>query len=278
MNQTMFGRRIVGDGAPTIIVAEVGINHGGDPGQAEALVRAAASAGADAVKFQTYHTANRVAPDSPIAEVLRRCELSFAQQAQLKALADSLGIEFFSTPFDAECVAFLDELGVPAVKIASFDLVNHELVRSVIATRRLVIASTGMATRAEVDHVVLMARADQVPLVLLHCVSAYPTQPHEADLAVIAHLRALYDVPVGYSDHTLGVDVASLSVAAGAVMIEKHFTLDRSADGPDHALSADPLQLRALCDRARQIEAILGSGELRCREVERPIMSYRRRT
>ncbi|MBL8141012.1 MAG: N-acetylneuraminate synthase family protein [Acidobacteria bacterium] len=271
-----LGQKAIGNGAPTVVVAEIGINHGGDLEAAERLVRAAAAASADAVKFQTYHTANRVPSGSPLFPLLRRCELSYEAQTHLKLLAESLGIAFFSTPFDQECADFLDDLGVPAFKLASFDIVNRPLARHVLAKGRLVIASTGMASRSEVDAFVASAKAASAPLVLLHCISAYPTPDDAAHLRVIDTLRSLYSTPVGYSDHTLGIDVPVLAVAAGAVMLEKHFTLDRSLEGPDHALSADPAQLRALVERVRVVERILGSEALCCREVEKPIVPYRR--
>lgn len=276
MNALTLGRRPIGNGARTIVVAEIGINHGGDRGAAERLVRAAAEAGADAVKFQTYRTARRVLAGSPIYDLLERCELSFDAQRDLKHLAEALGLEFFSTPFDEECVDFLDSLGVCAFKLASFDIVNGPLARRVIGTRRLLIASTGMASRDEVDALVGTTRDASVPLVLLHCISSYPTPDECANLRVIETLRSRYGVPVGYSDHTLGVDASVLAVAAGAVMLEKHFTLDRNLDGPDHALSADPALMQTLVDRVRSVEQMLGSGALGCREIEQPILQYRR--
>lgn len=276
MPEITLGGRRVAPGEPVFVVAEVGINHGGDPAQAEALVRAAAAAGADAVKFQTYRTEARVPADSPYFGLLKRCELPFARQAEMKRLAESLGLLFFSTPFDSECVDFLDAIGVPAFKLASFDIVNGALTRRVLAKGRPVIASTGMADRVEVDAFVEAANRGRVPFALLHCVSAYPTPPHEANLRVIGRLRELYGVPTGYSDHTLGVETPVLAAAAGALIIEKHFTLDRAAEGPDHALSADPAQLAELVRRVREVELALGRDDLECRAVEKPSLQFRR--
>jgi sialic acid synthase SpsE len=260
----------------TFIVAELGINHNGDPALARRLVREAAAAGADAVKLQTYVTELRAARDSPIHENLRRCELGHDAQRELQRLAHELGVVFFSTPFDAASVAFLERLEVPLYKIASCDLVNHALLREVAATGRPVLLSRGMADRAEIDAAVELLARRGCAVALLHCVSAYPTPAAHASLRAIRTLAEAYDRPVGFSDHTLGIEVAALAVAAGACVIEKHFTLDRSMSGPDQALSADPAEMRSLVARVRAVEQVLGTGELRCLDVERDILRYRR--
>lgn len=273
-----IGTRTVGDDHPAFVIAEVGINHGGDRKAAERLVHEAARAGADAVKFQTYVTEKRVARDSPIYDVLKKCELAREAQAELKDVAKEAGVLFFSTPFDAESADFLAGIGVPLFKIASFDIVNLALVRRVAGYRRPMIVSRGMATKAEVDAAVRAVKAAGAPLALLHCISAYPTPRHAANLRVMATMARHYDCPIGFSDHTLGVDVPVLAVAAGAKLIEKHFTLDRSLPGPDHQLSADPAQLAEMVQRIRDTEAVLGRGDLVAYEAEQGTMQYRRPT
>ncbi len=271
-------RTVVGDGQRTYVVAELGINHGGDLRTACTLASEAARAGASAIKLQTYRTEARVAKDSPIYGVLKAAELSASQQGEVIAEARHLGIAAFSTPFDDTSVEELAKLGVPAFKIASFDVVNHRLLRTVAAHRLPVIMSRGMASQEELDAALEILEAQGCPCVILHCVSAYPTPPEQANLRVIEALRARYQWPIGYSDHTIGVQAAPAAVAMGAVALEKHFTLDKSAPGPDHALSADPADLRELVARVRQVEKMLGSGRFQTFEAERSTLQYRRAT
>lgn len=271
-----IAEREVGAGHPVFVVAEVGINHGGSVEMAKQLVEAVAKSGADAVKFQTYRTEKRVARDSPIFDILKKCELGEAAHRELVRVARDVGVPFFSTPFDPESVELLESLGVPAYKIASFDIVNLSLIRAAAAKGRPLIVSRGMADVGEVDCAVEVMEKARIPYMLLHCVSAYPLKPEDANLRIIATLQRRYACPVGYSDHTIGIEVPALAVAAGACAIEKHFTLDRNTPGPDHALSADPKDLRAMVERIRAIEPVLGRGEVRRLEAEVAIVPYRR--
>lgn len=271
-----IGAREVGTGYPTFVVAEVGINHGGNVEIAKRLIEAASKSGADAVKFQTYRTEKRVARDSPIFDILKTCELDKAAHRDLVRVARDIGILFFSTPFDPESIDLLESLDVPAYKIASFDIVNLSLIRSAAATRRPLIVSRGMADANEIDRAIEVMETARVPYMLLHCVSAYPLKPEDANLRIIAALQRRYACPVGYSDHTIGIEVPVLAVAAGACAIEKHFTLDRNTPGPDHALSAEPKDLRAMVERVRALEPILGMSEIRRLEAEHAIVPYRR--
>ncbi|MGZ8475188.1 MAG: N-acetylneuraminate synthase family protein [Candidatus Limnocylindria bacterium] len=266
----------VGPSRPTFLVAELGINHGGDVEVAKRLVEAAAQAGANAVKLQTYRTEERVPRDSPIYDVLKDAELDEAGHRELKLVAADSGVGLLSTPFDEESVALLSDLGVPAYKIASFDIVNLRLIQVVASQGKPVIISRGMAPLAESDRAAELVGASGSPLILLHCVSAYPLPPADANLAVMDTMRARYGCPVGFSDHTMGIDVPALAVARGADMIEKHFTLDRTAPGPDHALSAEPAEFAALCSRVRDVETILGSSEPRLLDAEAGTLPYRR--
>ncbi len=268
----------VGDGHPTYVIAEIGINHGGDMATAHRLVAEAARAGANAIKLQSYRTEARVPADSPVFGVLKAAELSSRQQGELFAEARRLGVAAFSTPFDDEAVAALAKLGVPAFKIASFDIVNLRLLRAVAAHRLPVVVSRGMASAEEVDRALELLDQAGCPCVILHCISAYPTPIEAANLRVIPALRLRYPWPIGYSDHTLGVEAAVAAVAAGAVALEKHFTLDTRAPGPDHALSADPSTMRELVRRVREVEKMLGSDQLRVYDAERGTLQYRRVT
>ncbi len=268
--------REIGEAVRTFIIAEAGINHEGDAGVAERMIVEAAATGADAIKFQTYRAERRVDRNSPIFGVLRRCELSGSVHRRLAKIARDEGIIFFSTPFDHEAVDLLESLQVSLFKIASFDLVNLALIARVVEARKPVLLSRGMADCREIDAALDLVASAGVPAALLHCVSSYPTPTSEANLRAIHRLRERYAVPIGYSDHTLGLDVAVASIAAGAVILEKHFTLDRERPGADHALSLDPPLLAALVTEVREMEAILGTGEIGCRAVEREILRYRR--
>lgn len=273
-----IGSRTVGPGHPCYVIAEAGVNHGGDPDLAFRLVDAAAAAGADAVKFQTFK-ADRVAspqaakaayqrratpPDEAQLDMLRRLELPFEVFAELDAYCRRLGIQFLSTPFDEESAAFLAQLGIPAFKVASGEITNLPFLRRLAGYGRPLIISTGMAGLGEVEAAVAaVTEAGCRQLVLLHCVSSYPADPSDVNLRALDTLRAAFGVPVGYSDHTLGTEIALAAVARGACVLEKHFTLDRDLPGPDHAASLEPGQLRDLVAAVRRVEAALGDGRKR---------------
>jgi len=277
-----FGDRKVGEGFPVFVIAEVGINHNGDMNAAEKLLVEAAKAGADAVKLQTYITEKRVARDSPVYDVLKKCELSFDQQKKLFELGRELGITIFSTPFDEEAVDFLESVNTPIYKVASFDSVNKMLLRKIGTTKKPVIMSTGMTNLEELGAAwKALGGADDgsgCDLALLHCVSSYPLDDKKANLAVVPYLHELHGGPVGYSDHTIGIEVPALAVAAGAQLLEKHFTLDTAADGPDHAMSADPTTLQEMIKKVRWVEKVMGVRTLGVRDAERSIVPFRRAT
>ncbi len=270
------GKRPIGEGEPVFVIAEAGINHNGDPELAEELIREAKTSGADAIKFQTYITEKRVPKDSPIFGILKQCELSFKQQEELFRKADSAGILFFSTPFDEESADFLSEIGVPLIKIASFDIVNLKLLRHVSKKKIPMIVSRGMANEAEVDRAVDIFEENEVPYAILHCISSYPNKEENANLRVIQTLKEKYTCPIGYSDHTLGIRTPVLAVASGATVIEKHFTLDQAMPGPDHTISCDPSLMSEMIQQIRETEKILGGGALKVYEAEIPTLVYRR--
>lgn len=266
--------RPVGPGHPVYIIAELSANHGGSFEQAAQTLRAMKEAGADAVKIQTY-TADTLTLDSDqpwfriqggtlwdgstLHQLYQQAAMPWEWTPRLQTLARELGLHFFSTPFDATAVDFLQQLDVPAFKIASFELVDLPLLRRIAATGKPIIASTGMATLDEITEAVATLRqAGARELALLKCTSAYPAPPEEMHLRTIADMAARFQVPAGLSDHTLGTAVPVAAVALGACIIEKHFTLSRSLPGPDSAFSLEPAEFRAMVEAIRQAERALG--------------------
>lgn len=257
------------------VIAEAGVNHNGDLALARTLIDIAIEAGADAVKFQTFDPEAVVSEVAPKAEyqirntgtaesqrdMLQRLTLPPSAFAELSARARDRGITFLSTPFDPASAALLIELGVPALKVPSGELTNLPFLRRLAAARRPLLISTGMATLDEVRQAVVTVRdCGARDVALLHCVSSYPAEPASCNLRAMQTMREAFDVPVGWSDHTLGTDVALAAAALGAAVVEKHFTSDRRLEGPDHAASLEPPELRALVDGIRAVESALGSG------------------
>ena len=265
--------RDIGPGSPSYVIAEISANHNGGKQEALAMVDAAAAAGADAVKLQTYTpdtmTIDVEAPDFKIEKGLwagrylydlyQQAYTPWEWHADLFERARARQLTVFSTPFDETAVDFLETLDVPAHKIASFELTHLPLIRRAARTGKPLIMSTGMASWAEIDEAVATARAaGTAELILLHCVSGYPTPACDANLATIPAMAARYGVPVGLSDHTLGTAVATAAVALGACLVEKHFILDRRSDAPDAAFSLEPGELRTLATNLREASAALG--------------------
>lgn len=250
------------------IIAEVGNNHEGDFSLAQRMVALAARAGVDAVKFQTIRPERFCSrKNEQRFQTLKRFELSDEQFSKLAETARDEGIHFMSTPFDIESVDMLDAL-VPVFKIASGDMLFFPLLKKIARTKKPVIMSTGMANLEEVRQArgaiedVWRTQNINPGIVLLHCVVSYPTPINEANLQAIATLRGEFGDLVGYSDHTLGIDAAVLSVALGARVIEKHFTIDKNhSTFRDHQLSADPAEMQALVERVRIASELLGSGQ-----------------
>lgn len=268
------GRR-VGPGQPCFVIAEAGVNHNGDIALAKRLVDAARAAGANAVKFQTFKAERLAAPGAPKAAyqrkgtlrgesqqaMLRRLELSEEAHRQVASHCRAQGILFLSTPFEEASADLLDRLGVPAFKISSGDLTNGPFLAHVARKGKPMIVSTGMATLQEVGVAVRTIRACGLrQIILLHCVSRYPTAAAEANVRALDAMRRAWRLPIGYSDHTRGIEVALAAVALGACVIEKHLTLDRRLPGPDHAASLEPREFAALVRGVRIVEAALGHG------------------
>ncbi len=291
-----------------LLIAEAGVNHNGDPELALRLVDAAADAGADVVKFQTFRAEALAAVAAPTAgyqaaagegasqlAMLRRLELSQAAHRAVVARCRERGIAFLSSPFDAESLAFLvDGLGLGRIKLGSGELTNGPLLLAAARSGRPVILSTGMGDLAEVAEALgvlahgyagrgtpsgrgdfAAALADPAArallaekVVLLHCTTQYPAPVDQANLAAMATMRHAFGVPVGYSDHTPGTAVAIAAAALGAVAIEKHFTLDRSLPGPDHAASLEPGELAAMIADIRAVERAIGDGVKQAQPAE----------
>ena len=262
----------------TMIIAEAGVNHDGCLDKAKRLIDAASNAKADAVKFQTFRAHELATTKAALAnyqqaqgeagnqlEMLKRLELTHSEHHQLVEHATARGIQFLSTPFDLVSLDFLDELGIEVFKIASGEMNNYPLLQAVARKTKPIILSTGMATlaeiRASVD--VLKQQSPSIPeITLLHCNTEYPTPFPDVNLLAIHTLRdAFPEYRIGYSDHSLGIEVPIAAVAMGAVVIEKHFTLDKQAGGPDHAASLDGDELKAMVHAIRNIEDAFGSGE-----------------
>lgn len=269
-----IGDRRVGPGEACYIIAEAGSNHGRDLDTAIRLVDAAAAAGADAVKFQTYTGSDLYSTRAPrfdylgelgrrpVHELLDELALPREWQPVLAAHARDVGIEFLSSPFDRDAVDELDALGVAAFKIASFEIVDLGLLEYVGSKGRPVILSTGMASLGEIEAAIdAVTSAGDSGVCLLQCASLYPAPPEVMNLRSIPVLSAAFARPAGLSDHTLGIHVAPAAVALGASMVEKHFTLDRTAPGPDHSFAVEPDELTALIDHIRDVEAALGDGQ-----------------
>jgi N-acetylneuraminate synthase/N,N'-diacetyllegionaminate synthase len=275
--------RTLGSGEPVFVIAEAGVNHNGDVALARRLVDAAAECGADAVKFQTFNVDALLTREAPKAgyqvettgegesqrDMLARLELGADRLAELRDRAAKHGLVFFSAPFDEASADVLEALDVALFKVPSGEITNLPLLRHVAAKRRPVILSTGMASLDEVGEALDAIRAaGDPPVAVLHCLSAYPAPAGEVNLRAMDSLAARFGCPVGFSDHTLGIEVAVAAVARGAAIIEKHLTLDTSLPGPDHRASLDPGEFRAMVKAIRVVESALGDGVKRAMPSE----------
>ena len=270
----------------TFIIAEAGVNHNGRLDLALKLIEAAHQAGADAVKFQTFRTEKVITRAAPMADyqkknignegsqfdMLRQLELSYAEFVILHAYCKEIGIQFLSTPDEEESLDFLaNKLDLPWLKVGSGEINNFSFLRRIASKNRTVILSTGMSTLGEVEKALnVLQDGGAAEVVLLHCTTNYPCPLAEVNLRAMLTLREAFKVRVGYSDHTLGWTVPVAAVAMGAEIIEKHFTLDSSMDGPDHKASLDPIQLKEMVTAIRGIESAMGDG------IKRPNSSEER--
>lgn len=262
------------------IIAEAGVNHNGSLKLAKRLVDVAARTGCDAVKFQAFKAEKLAAKSAPKAEyqrrntgrresqfsMLKRLEMSHSDNTALARYCRQKGIMFMSTPFDEDSVDMLDMLGMKIFKIPSGEITNRPFIRHVASKRKSIILSTGMSDLREVEKAVRWIKetwpqsAKPGNIILLHCVSRYPAVMRDVNLLAMKTMGSVFGLSYGYSDHTLGIEVAVAAVGAGAVVIEKHFTLDRDMEGPDHRVSLEPRQLADMVKSIRNVEKAMGDG------------------
>jgi len=287
-----IGESLVGAGRPVYVVAELSANHRQQFDEAVKLLKAAKQAGADAVKLQTYTpdtiTIQSDAPEFRIGggtpwdgkrlyDLYREAYMPWEWQPKLKKLADDLGIDLFSTPYDKTAVDCLEEMGMPAYKIASFEIIDIPLIEYVASKNKPIIISTGAATLGEIEEAVQAAcNAGATQIALLKCTSAYPAPPEEMNLRTIPELARKFRVPVGLSDHTMGIAVPVAAVSLGACIVEKHFTLSRSVPSPDSAFSVEPQEFKAMVEAIRTAEKAVGEVRYEVGEQEAKSRVFRR--
>jgi len=287
-----IGNKLIGEDEPCFVIAEAGVNHNGSVELAEKLIDTAKDAGADAVKFQTFKAGNVVTKTAEKAEyqkgttkkgsqydMIKELELTEKDFKKLAEYAKKTGILFLSSPFDRESVDLLDEIGVSAYKVASGEITNFPLLKYIVEKDNPIILSTGMATLGEIEDAVrVIEKAGVGDIVLLHCVTSYPAKVEDINLRVIETLKHAFKLPVGFSDHTLGITVPIAAVSIGAVVIEKHFTLDKNLPGPDHKASLEPDELKEMVAAIRDVEKALGDGIKQPTETEEEIKKVARRS
>lgn len=288
-----INNRQIGGGAPTYIIAEIGLNHNGSTCIAKQLIDKAVETGCDAVKFQTFKASGRISnkvksvryaetiigTEETLFEMFDRLSLTFEQQKELFEYAREKGIEVFSSPFDFASVDLLEKLDVNLYKIASMDIVNLPLIKYIAQTGKPIILSTGMSTLGQIEEAVdVVSQSGNPNLILLHCNSSYPAAPKEMNLKVIKTLKTAFNIPIGLSDHTFGLFVSLIAIAIGADLIERHFTLNRMMEGPDHILSSAPDELEELVKMSKIINEILGDGVKRIQPNEYDTLNTQRKS
>ena len=261
----------------TFIIAEAGVNHNGSIELAKKLIDAAVEAGADAVKFQTFKAESIISKFAPKADyqkkntehneslldMLKKLELSYKDFKDLKKYCDNKGIMFLSTPFDLDSALFLKNIGLEIFKIPSGEITNYLLLREIGSYGKNVILSSGMADLGEIEDAIDVLADFGTPrrnITVLHCNTEYPTPYKDVNLKAMITIKKAFNIKVGYSDHTHGIEIPIASVAMGAEIIEKHFTIDNKLEGPDHKASLEPEELKAMVDAIRNIEKAMGDG------------------
>ena len=281
----------------TIIIAEAGVNHNGDLNTAKKLIDVAAEAGVDFVKFQTFKADDLVSKEAKKAryqikntgegndsqyDMLKKLELSESDHTALIKYANSNGIEFFSTAFDVKGLVYLNSLGFSLFKVPSGEITNYPYLKKIASFGKPVILSTGMASLKEIEQALQVLTSEGLTkkdITVLHCNTEYPTPMEDVNLKAMNTIRSAFNVEIGYSDHTLGIEVPIAAVALGACVIEKHFTLDRNLPGPDHAASLEPEELKAMVQGIRNIEkAIGGTGVKEPSKSEQKNMAVARKS
>lgn len=293
MRKINIASKWIGEGEPCFLIAEAGVNHNGDVNLAKKLIDIAKEAGADAVKFQTFKAEDVATKNAEMAkyqketigskesqyEMIKKLELSEGEFEELFLYAQKKGIIFLSTPFDKRSADFLNELGIPAFKIASGEITNFPLLKHIAKKGKPIILSTGMSTLGEVEEAVRVFQKEGIEeIILLHCVSSYPARVGEINLKAMETLKTAFKIPVGLSDHTLGITIPIAAVALGACVIEKHFTLNRKLLGPDHKASLQPKELKEMIKAIRDVEKSLGDGIKRVTSEEEENKKVMRRS
>ena len=283
----------IGENHSCFIIAEAGVNHNGSVELAKKLIDVAKDAGADAVKFQTFKAENIVVKNAEKAEyqkettgigesqydMIKKLELTEYDFKELADYAKKKGILFLSSPFDKESVDLLDEINVPAFKVASGEITNFPLLNYIAKKEKPIILSTGMSTLGEVEEALNVIRSEGVEdVILLHCISNYPARIEDVNLRAMETLKQAFKLPVGFSDHTLGITALIAAVALGACVIERHFTLDRNLPGPDHKASLEPNELKEMIKAIRDVEMALGDGIKKPTKEEEEIKKVARRS
>jgi N-acetylneuraminate synthase len=284
LNKTIDFKNIkIGSNQPVFIIAEAGMNHNGSVKMAKQLIDEAKKSGCNVIKFQSFKAESRVSAKVKAAkyaekvteleenfyEMFKKYELSEKQHKEIFDYAKKVGMPIFSSAFDEEHADLLEKLGVDLFKIASMDLTNIPLISHIARKGKPIILSTGMGTLGEIEEALDAIRNEENPnVVLLHCISAYPCPPEQMNLKAINTLQENFKVPVGLSDHSIGNIIPISAVTRGAVCIEKHFTLDKTLEGPDHILSADPKDMRQLVKDIREVEKAQGTGEIQRANIE----------
>lgn len=291
MKPLQVAHHSIGPGQNTFVIAEIGVNHDGSVARALELVHHARRSGANAIKLQLFQANRLVHSNTPTASyqlancgaddqtaLLKRYELSVDNVERIIDASRVAGITPIATPFSREDVFVIEQLGLPAIKIASPDLVNKPLLERCAQSKRPMFLSTGAATIEEIELCIEWLRGWKCEFALLHCVSSYPTPPRDAQLGWIDDMRRRFDVPIGYSDHTTELFAGALAVASGACIVEKHLTWSRFASGPDHSASADPHQFELYVKSIRNAEMLRGSGSRQVLPIEQDVRRLSRQS
>ena len=285
--EIQIGNKKIGCNNPTYIIAEIGSNHNKDKEIAKKLIDKAADAGVDAVKFQTFKAEKLYSKKAPKFfkdelkpyDLIKSIELPRNWLNELLVYSKKKGLHFLSSPFDFEAVDKLDKIGVPAFKIASFEIVDLELIEYIAKKKKPIILSTGLANIEEIqDAIEVIKQQGNCELVLLHCNSVYPAPVNIVNLNAIKTMDSIFNVPIGFSDHTEGIHIPIAAVAKGAKVIEKHFTLDRKMKGPDHNFAIEPDELKQMVTYIRDIEKAQGTGEKKISDIEKEMYEKARRS
>ncbi|EKD28522.1 MAG: hypothetical protein ACD_79C00287G0029 [uncultured bacterium] len=278
MKQIKIGKKIIGDGYPTYIIAEIGINHNGDVSLAKEMVLAAWESGADAVKIQTFVTKDFLHPKHPSYNYDINAEISHAKEQEIWDFAKNKNINLFSTPEEFKSLKFIKKQKPKLIKIAAMDFNYKELVQKAALSGKPIILSSGMSTMKEVKNTIRWVKeVGNDRYIVLHCVSCYPTKPSACNLNAIKTMKQALDCPVGFSDHSIGIHIPLAAIVLGANVIEKHFTIEKKLPGPDQKCSMNPKELRELVQCARDIESSLGNGRKEPSDEEKAPRLYKRR-